>query len=361
MSNETIGVGIIGLGGWAKYAHIPTLQSLPEFEIVAVSSRKKETAEEYAATFSIRHAFGDEQALITHPDVDLVVILAPGPEHGRLARAAIAAGKDVYCEWPLSTNTAESEGLLALAEARGVRHVVGLQRRFAPSARYTRDLVKQGYVGVVRAVRMTVGVDAFGPRMPQAAAWTFDTANFTHVLSIYAAHFGDLLFHAAGFPEKLTAVVKNQFPSVEIAETGEKLPYRSPNEVMVIGTLEGGGLFSIQIEGAQKHRTGLQIGITGTEGVLRITNPLAFKNEQDNTIEGVNGGGLSFSRLPVPAEYRALPVSHLDASAQDVAYLSAAYARDRASGTSEAGDFRDAVRQHHLIDQIVRTSEAFFK
>ena len=45
---------------------------------------------------NILHAFGDEQALITHPDVDLVVILAPAPEHARLVKAAIAAGKDVY-------------------------------------------------------------------------------------------------------------------------------------------------------------------------------------------------------------------------------------------------------------------------
>jgi predicted dehydrogenase len=82
MSSEKIRVGIIGAGGWAKYGHIPALQ-LEEFEIVAVSSRKKETAEEYAAKFNILHAFGDKQALITHPDVDLVVILAPAPEPRR--------------------------------------------------------------------------------------------------------------------------------------------------------------------------------------------------------------------------------------------------------------------------------------
>ncbi|WP_292804575.1 Gfo/Idh/MocA family oxidoreductase [Nostoc sp. NMS7] len=125
MSNENIRVGIIGAGGWAKYGHIPALQYLEDFEIIAVSSRKKETAEEYAAKFNILHAFGDEQALINHPDVDIVVILAPAPEHARHAKAAIAAGKDVYSEWPLTTKTSESEELLSLAEAKGVRHIVG--------------------------------------------------------------------------------------------------------------------------------------------------------------------------------------------------------------------------------------------
>jgi hypothetical protein len=75
----------------------------------------------------------------------------------------------------------------------------------------------------------------------------------------------------------------------------------------------------------------------------------------------VNGEESSLSPLPVPSEYRSLEVSHLDASVQDVAYLYAAYARDKKNGTSEASDFRDAVQQHHLIDQIVQTSATFFK
>lgn len=144
MSSGKIRVGIVGAGGWAKYGHIPALQSLEEFEIVAVSSRNKELAQEYAAKFNILHPFDDPQALITHPDVDLVAVLAPAPEHAGLAKAVIAAGKDVYSEWPLTTTTSDSEELLGLAEAKGVRHIVGLQRRHGPSARYTRDLVQAG-------------------------------------------------------------------------------------------------------------------------------------------------------------------------------------------------------------------------
>jgi predicted dehydrogenase len=159
-------------------------------------------------------------------------------------------------------------------------------------------------------------------------------------------------------PEKADCGCRESFP---ILQTGEKVPTTNPNEVMVIGTLEARGLFAVQIEGAQWHRTGLQIDITGTEGVLRITNPRAFENKEDNSVEGVNGDGSTLSPLPVPAEYRSLEVSHLDASVQDVAYLYAAYARDRKNGTSEASNFRDAVRQHQLIDQIVQTSETFLK
>lgn len=361
MNNEKIRVGIIGLGSWAKHGHIPALQALAdEYEIVAVASRHQELADDYAAQFQIRYAFREEQALIACPNVDLVVVSAPTIEHARLAKLAIAAGKDVYSEWPMTTSTADSEELLALAEAKGVRHLVGLQRRLGPSARYLRDLVRQGYVGQVRSARLTVSVAAFGPTMSEKYAWAFPAASFSHVLSIYGGHFMDVLFQAVGFPKKLTAIVQNQFPCLTVVETGEQIPNTTPNEVLVIGTLAASGLFAVQIEGGQQHRTGLQIDITGTEGVLRMTNSLDPGNQVGNTIEGLTGDEQSFSPLLVPADYQSFAGIHLDANAPDMAYLYAAYAHDRQHGTSEASNFADALKLHYLLDQIEQTSGVFF-
>lgn len=271
MKNGKIGVGIVGTGGWAKYGHIAALQTLDSFEVVAIGSRTQAAADKVAKEFGIANAFSDEQALIDHPDVDLVAVLTPALDHALLARLVIASGKDVYTEWPLSTTTADSRELLVLAEAKGVRHVVGLQRRFGPSSRYLQDLVRQGYVGEMRSVRMTVSVDAFENPMSQAHSSSFDIANFGNTLSIYGGHFQDLLFHAVGFPKQLTAIVRNQFPLIDVIETGEKVPTTRPDAAMSIGTLENGALFAVQIEGAQHQRTGLLIDITGTEGVLRVS------------------------------------------------------------------------------------------
>jgi predicted dehydrogenase len=360
MTQDTIGVGIIGAGGWAKYGHIPALRTLDQFTIVAISSRRQETADQLAADLDVPHAFGDYYDLIAHPDVDLVVIPTPGPEHAPLVRAAIGGGKDVYSEWPLSTTTAESEELLHLAEEQGVRHVVGLQRRFAPSASYARDLIRQGYVGTIRGARMSVGVDAFAPTLPERYRWTIDEVNATNLLVIYGGHFFDLLFHLVGPSDKLTAIAQNQFPATTIAETGEQVPNTSAHEVVVIGTLKQDGLFSIQLEGAQAHKTGLQIEITGTGGVLRITNPRAFQNKHDNALEGMRDGATTSAPLPIPDRYAPLGnPAGLDVSSLDTAYLYAAYARDRANGTSEVSDFHDAVTLHQLIDQVSESSATF--
>ena len=56
-------------------------------------------------------------------------------------------------------------------------------------------------------------------------------------------------------------------------------------------------------------------------------------NKYDNHVEGMNGEESSLAPLPVPSEYHSLAVSHLDASAQDAAYLHAVYAHDRKNGT----------------------------
>ena len=100
--------------------------SSPNYEIVAVASRREEYGKQLANEFGIPHVFREPAELIGHPNVNLVVVLPPAPQHAALVRAATAAGKDVYCEWPLTTTVADTEDLLDRAEKAGVRHAVGL-------------------------------------------------------------------------------------------------------------------------------------------------------------------------------------------------------------------------------------------
>lgn len=83
---DKIRVGLVGVGNWGRYGHIPALRLLPEYEIVAVSSRRQETAAALASEFGIRHALADFHLLSEHPEVDLVVVLPPAPEHARVVK-----------------------------------------------------------------------------------------------------------------------------------------------------------------------------------------------------------------------------------------------------------------------------------
>ncbi len=243
-------------------------------------------------------------------------------------KTAIAAGKDVYCEWPLTTNTQDSEELLSLAQAAEVRHVVGLHRTLEASAQYLRDLLADGYVGRLRSVRMHVSMEYFGPTRSPALEWTLDSRNFSHVLSIYGGHFMDMLFYAVGRPQTVSAIVATQFPELTLSATAESFPNETPDAVMAIGTLEGGGLFEIQIEGGKQNHSGLQIDITGTSGDLKIWNERSFGTKHDNILEGAQGEGSLWAELPLPDRYQRIPPSSFDVSVQDLAQLYTAFARD---------------------------------
>jgi predicted dehydrogenase len=348
--SEKVRVGIVGVGNWAKYGHIPALRLIAGYEITAVSSRRKETAEEIAKTFGISKAFSDYRDLVRDPEVDMVIVLPPAPQHAEVVKAAIAAGKDVYSEWPLTTSTADSEELLKLAKAAGVRHVIGLQRRLGPSAQYLRDLVDSKYVGEIRSVRVHVSMPYFHQERPPALAWTLGAKNFSHVLAIYVGHFLDMLFHAVGQPKTLSSIIATQFPNLTLSATGESFPNDTPDAIVGIGTLENGALLSFQVEGGKLHNSGLQIDITGTEGDLKISNSSSFGHAKENLIEGGQGAKTPFLELPIPATYSHIPPSTLDVSVEDLAHLYAAHLEDRKNGTQIAPDFRASVRMHKLID-----------
>jgi predicted dehydrogenase len=289
--------------------------------------------------------------------VDLVVVLSPAPEHATVVKAAIVAGKDVYCEWPLTTTTEDSEELSTLAERAGVKHFVGFQRTLGASSLLLNELLANGYVGSICSVRMHVSMDGFGPSRSEALGWTLPSANFSHVLSIYGGHFMDMLFHAVGQPATFTAIVKTQFPEVWLSN-GSKHQTDAPDAVMVMGALENGAMFQIHIEGGKLNQKGLQIEITGTDGDLEVANEKAFVTKHHDTVKGAHGHAGPWTEIEIPDRLRMIAPSGLDVSAQDLAQLYAAFADDRAKGTKSVRDFKDAVAMHRLIDAINESSSS---
>src|SRR6267378_778058 len=118
-----IRVGIIGANpdrGWAAQAHIPALKSLSDdFEITALSTSRRESADAARKLFGVPVAFDNYQDLVNRADVDVVAITVKVPYHLELATAALNAGKAVYCEWPLGNGLKEAETLAALAKKKG--------------------------------------------------------------------------------------------------------------------------------------------------------------------------------------------------------------------------------------------------
>src|SRR5713226_9762768 len=126
-----IRVGIIGANpdrGWAAQAHIPALKSLSDdFEITALSTSRRESADAASKLFGVPLAFDNHQDLVNSGAVDVVAVTVKVPHHLELATAALGAGKALYCEWPLGNGLKEAQTFAALARKKGVLAVAGLQ------------------------------------------------------------------------------------------------------------------------------------------------------------------------------------------------------------------------------------------
>jgi len=112
--NVPLRVGVIGVGNWAKHGHLRVLDLLPQYTLQAIYSHRHEAAETAAREYRIGRVAGSIDELIESPDIDLVIVLNTAPQHAQTVKRVIAAGKHVYCEWPLTTTLTELPSVLRL-------------------------------------------------------------------------------------------------------------------------------------------------------------------------------------------------------------------------------------------------------
>src|SRR3954468_3204135 len=308
-SDGKIRVGIVGASasrGFASIAHIPALQALPEFEFVAVCTSRQESAEMAAGHYGVPLAFSDPRKLAEHPDVDLVTVSVKVPDHYRPVMAAIAAGKHVYCEWPLGRNTDEAIRMLDAAQRRGVRHAVGLQGQMSPAINYARDLIAEGYVGRVLTATMIGVAPNWGAAIDRA--YQADRANGANLMTITGGHQIDALCHCLGEFRELTAFAVSQRDRIPLEATGEIVAKDTPDQLVVNGIVGDGAVVSFQIRGGMTRGTEFLFEIHGDRGDLVLTATThASMQRQELTVRGAQGAAKELLELAVPVKYRWVP------------------------------------------------------
>jgi len=358
-ASNKIRVGIVGVSpnrGFASIAHIPALQALPEFEIVAVCTTRRDSAEAAARHFRIPLAFSDPEKLAHHPDVDLVTVSVKVPDHYRPVMAAIEAGKHVYCEWPLGSDTAEAVRMLDAAERQGIRHAVGLQGQASPAINYVKDLVAQGYVGRVLAATVITCAPNWGASIDRA--YQADRANGANLLTITGGHTVDALCYCLGEFHELAAFVVSQRDNIPLEATGEMVAKNSPDQLVVNGIVGDGAVVSFQVRGGMARGTDFLFETHGEEGdlVLAATSRTSMQR-QELILKGARGEGMALADLPIPDKYRWVPEGVPAGSPYNVAQLYAKLAKCIRDGEPASPGFDAAVTRHRLLDAIMRASD----
>src|SRR2546429_9233564 len=253
-----LGVGIIGVSptrGWAATAHIPALRALPNYDIRALSANSAESASAAGEVFKVSAVFSNHEQLVTQPDIDVVAVTVKVPHHRELVSAALAAGKAVYCEWPLGLDLDDARAMAALAAQQGVRTAVGLQARQSPAIEFVQELLSDGYVGEGLSTTM-IGLSVPGDVVGQPNAYMLDKTNGANVLTIAVGHSLDILNYVLGEFADLSAVSELLRPLITIEGTGEQIAKTAADQIAVIGTLTSGATASVHIREAAAGGTG---------------------------------------------------------------------------------------------------------
>jgi predicted dehydrogenase len=253
------GVAILGCGTIAQSAHLPAYQQ-HGVGVTGVWSRSAETTAGVRERFPfVGRVYASAEDLLADPEVRYVD-LATGPE-GRLdwLEAAIAAGKHVLAQKPLTLSTedlARLPDLLAKADAAGILIAVNHNGRWAPPWRATTLLLRQGTIGEV------VGVTHLHDKpLPPLVGTPFDDVPHM-LLTDYLLHWVDITRTWLG-------------PVVSVQATDSRVPgqpdaARNPWSATLSMTAATGATATLRIAGnLVSSQPGVPFWIHGTTGTLR--------------------------------------------------------------------------------------------
>jgi predicted dehydrogenase len=148
--------GIVGPGRIASKV-VRDFPYVPGAEVVAVASRSKERATAFAAEHGIGTAYDSYQAILDDPDVDVLYVATPHPQHRAIALAALRAGKALLVEKAFTVTPGATREIADLARERGIFVMEAMWTRFQPAVVRMRELIAAGAIGEVASVQVELG------------------------------------------------------------------------------------------------------------------------------------------------------------------------------------------------------------
>ncbi|MCM2391887.1 Gfo/Idh/MocA family protein [Streptomyces albipurpureus] len=355
MKTDTLGVAVVGAGAdhWSGAAHIPAITALNDVRLKGLVTSSPESASAATARWGVP-ATHDLDRVLDDKDVDIVAVTVRVPRHAEIVKAAIGAGKHIYCEWPLATGSGQARELAELSAAHPEQvHVTGLQGRYSPHLGTAAALLSSGRVGRPLSANLRLHLPHGLLPRPAHRAHLRHRSVGANVLTIQAGHTLDMLGVILGRPRVDSARLWSAVPEF-LVDTGERLPRDAPDSLITV--LDHAGVVTVAHISQTGPRETFALEILGTEGALSLTGtsqpqfggltlaitPLGGTSEEIAPHDG----------LPYPSP---LPASHPGHNVASAYAALTAAVRD-GHRDSLIPDFQAAVDLHVLLEEIERTA-----
>jgi 1,5-anhydro-D-fructose reductase (1,5-anhydro-D-mannitol-forming) len=279
---------VIGTGIFAANRIAPALNRAVGGRLVAVVSRERERAEEFAQEHGARRAYDNLEAGVRDPDVGFVWVATPHALHLEPVLAAARAGKHVLCEKPLATSRADAREMIRACSRAGVLLGTGFHLRHHPLHQEARRLVLAGALGeIVSAeaewstppVRPGAGYNAPWRRDPELAFAGITTGTGVHAIDLLRYVLDDEIVELSAMtnaatstlaPLETQAAALLRFAGGAIATMGCRRGIPRPaNDLTVIGTqgrltvrhgIDEVTHGTLEVEGVEPELTGVPVG-----------------------------------------------------------------------------------------------------
>ena len=144
----SIRFGLIGAGRMGKVFANTLAFTVSEVDLAAVADPNAEAVEDVAARYHIPQKFRDYHELLAQKDIEAVVIASPTGTHAEVVTAAAQAGKQIFCEKPLSQDLAACDEAIAAVKKAGVKLQMGFMRRFDAPYAAAKQKIMDGVIGM---------------------------------------------------------------------------------------------------------------------------------------------------------------------------------------------------------------------
>ena len=152
-SQISVRIGVIGTGSIAR-RFVPEASFVSGNEISAAYNPDTEACRDFCRTFGIGTAASCLEELLAN--CDAVYVASPHYTHFEYAKAALEAGKDVFCETPFVLHLAEAKELYAIAEAKRRTLMVAHKTAYCPAFRHLVTMLKSGVIGKIVDINASV-------------------------------------------------------------------------------------------------------------------------------------------------------------------------------------------------------------
>ena len=237
--------GIVGTGCIAR-RFAQAIKNVPEAHLVAVASRKQETADSFADEFNIPLRFDSYEAMANSAEIDAAYIAVPHSGHKECSCLMMNHGKHVLCEKPMAVNLSEAKEMLKCAENNNVFLMEAMWARFVPGTIKLIEIIRSGLIGEVLGVEgkfcYTMDEDEFDHHVFKSCHGGGSLLDVgVYGLNFASWYLGENVEHISAEASLFNGVdshtcVLLKYQNGAIADISSAILLRKPNEGAIFGT-----------------------------------------------------------------------------------------------------------------------------